>query len=158
MSSFWNSPAWSMAKRPHSAQVKKERTTVPGPGNYNVSKDPTDKVHGWKIGTSTRNKYHQENVPGPGKYDSWNKGSGPKITMGTRPSNNSKEQNVPGPGNYDINDKAASKSLSGFTMGAKDGSTKMSNPQPGPGSYNIDQNNKSGVRIGTSNRANDKMK
>jgi hypothetical protein len=56
MSSFWNSPAWSIAKRPQSALVKKNHTTVPGPGNYNVSRDPGDKTNGWKIGTASRNK------------------------------------------------------------------------------------------------------
>jgi hypothetical protein len=124
MSSFWNSPAWSMAKRPHSAQVKKNLTTIPGPGNYNVSKDPADKVHGWKMGTASRNNHNAENVPGPGKYDSSYKNSGPKITMGIKPTTNSKDQNVPGPGNYEFNDKAVSKTFTGFTMGAKYGSSK----------------------------------
>lgn len=158
MSSFWNSPAWSMAKRPHSAQIKRTQPTVPGPGNYNVSKDPADKVHGWKMGTSNRNKDYLNNVPGPGKYDSWYKASGPKITMGVKPNSGSKDQSVPGPGNYDINDKSVTKTFSAFTMGAKYGSSKIIDSKPGPGSYDIGQNSKSGVKIGTSNRVNDKMK
>lgn len=35
MSSFWNAPAWSMAKRSQSAKLKKDTTIYPGPGNYN---------------------------------------------------------------------------------------------------------------------------
>lgn len=125
MSSFWNSPAWSMARRPHSAQVKRENTTVPGPGNYNVSKDPADKVHGWKMGTAGRDNDNYNNVPGPGKYDSRYIASGPKITMGVKPSSNSRNENIPGPGNYDVNDKAFTKTFSGFTMGAKYGDSKL---------------------------------
>ena len=125
MSSFWNSPAWSMAKRPHSAQIKKNITTIPGPGNYNVSRNPADKVHGWKMGTGSRNQFNHQNVPGPGKYDSLYKTSGPKITMGIKPTGNSKEQNVPGPGNYDANDRAVSKTLSSYTMGAKYGNSQI---------------------------------
>jgi len=37
MSSFWNSPAWSLAKRPQSANTNKTSTIIPGPGKYNVS-------------------------------------------------------------------------------------------------------------------------
>jgi hypothetical protein len=77
------------------------------------------------MGISNRNNDYVNNVPGPGKYDSLSKTSGPKISMGVKPSNSSKDQNVPGPGNYELIDKAISKSLSGFTMGAKYGVTKL---------------------------------
>lgn len=43
-------------------------------------------------------------------------------------------------------------------MGAKYGDTKVIDTKPGPGSYNIDENKKSGVKIGTSYRTNDKIK
>ncbi len=44
--------------------------------------------------------------------------------MGIKSTSNSKDQNIPGPGNYDVNDKAVSKTFTGFTMGAKYGSSK----------------------------------
>lgn len=70
MSSFTNSPAWSIAKRSQSGQIKKQRSTSPGPGNYNTICDIGTKNHGWKMGTSNRNKDNLNYVPGPGKYDS----------------------------------------------------------------------------------------
>lgn len=154
MSSFWNSPAWSMARRPHSAQIKRQRPKSPGPGNYNLSKQFGDKNQGWKIGNSVRNKDNLDYVPGPGKYDNLYKTTGPKITMGIKPNNASKDLNVPGPGNYEVTDKAINKCPSAFTMGAKYHSGKDEETLPGPGAYNIDNNKKSGVKIGTSSRTN----
>ena len=47
---------------------------------------------------------------------------------------------------------------SAFTMGAKYTSGKEENLRPGPGSYNVEDNKKSGIKIGTSQRDNLKMK
>ncbi len=110
------------------------------------------------MGNSMRNKDNLNNVPGPGKYDNLFKTTGPKITMGIKSNNLSKDQNIPGPGNYDLTDKVISKCPSAFTMGSKYGGSKIEGLHPGPGSYNIDDNKKLGVKIGTSQRVNERMK
>lgn len=119
MSSFTNSPAWSIAKRSKNGQIKGNRANSPGPGNYNTTIDIANKKHGWKMGTSNRNKDDFNYVPGPGKYDFLSKNSGPKISIGTKPTSYSKDQNVPGPGNYNLNDNAVTKVNTGYTMASK---------------------------------------
>lgn len=102
MSSFWNSPAWSLAKRPHSAQTHKTTTVIPGPGKYNVSNEIGRMTIGCKIGTSNRNTGKNNDVPGPGKYEISNKNTSSKITMSSKYNYNIKDSDVPGPGNYNV--------------------------------------------------------
>lgn len=119
MSSFWNAPAWSMAKRSQSAKLKKDTTVYPGPGNYNSTLKIGQKNPGWKIGTSNRNQGHTLDVPGPGQYNSNLGKTGPKLTIGSKSKAFFHDQNQPGPGNYNVNDNAVLKTYSGYTMGSK---------------------------------------
>ena len=66
MSSFWNAPAWSMPKRSQSSNNVKNKTMVPGPGNYKSSVRVGNQNPGWKIGTANRNTQITQKVPGPG--------------------------------------------------------------------------------------------
>jgi hypothetical protein len=55
MSSFWNSPAWSMGKRSASSTTlihldnKKIPLTNPGPGNYNSTATLSKHNPAWKL-------------------------------------------------------------------------------------------------------------
>jgi hypothetical protein len=104
MSSFWNSPAWTMSQKYHSTDNIKLSDYRPGPGNYNLQNDVANKKQGWKIGTSNRNHDSYTNVPGPGKYDFNFSKSGPKISMASKPKTNERDSFIPGPGNYNVKD------------------------------------------------------
>ena len=165
MSSFWNSPAWSMAQRSTStisiniANTKKIMHN-PGPGNYSSAINMGKHQPSWKykhrllrIGNANRDGAKTNNVPGPGEYNLSSSKSGPKITMSSKPKVNSLgDVLAPGPGNYNLNSNGIYKNPSAFTMGAKYGS-KIEDPEPGPGNYNVHSEFKlTGTKMGKSRR------
>lgn len=83
MSSFWNTPAWTMGKRSNSS-VLNNKFNVPGPGNYSSTTNIGKKNLGWKIGTSNRNYAKNGDTPGPGQYNTLLGRYGPKISIGAK--------------------------------------------------------------------------
>lgn len=165
MSSFWNSPAWSMAPRAKtstlsspSQQKNTRRTARPrklqlqqhrqAPPRLEVPSKPP------RIGEAPRDALKIHEGPGPGDYNLTNSKSGPKITIAAKGKTSSLGDTLqPGPGNYNVSTEGVYKHSAAFTMGAKYGS-KVEDPEPGPGAYTYGKEFKqNGPKMGTSKRS-----
>jgi hypothetical protein len=165
MSSFWNSPAWTMAPRaktsttaspsqqkntrrtarPRKLQLQQHRQALP---RLEVPPKPR------RIGEAPREALKASEGPGPGDYNLAKSKSGPKITIGAKGKASSLGDALqPGPGNYNVSTEGVYKHSAAFTMGAKYGS-KVEDPEPGPGAYSYGKEFKqNGPKMGTSKRA-----
>jgi hypothetical protein len=76
--------------------------TSPGPGQYNPDGSMFNRSPGWRLGSSQRKDRLNNEVPGPGMYDTRNEAVGPKWGFSKDSRSKNKLQNSPGPGAYDI--------------------------------------------------------
>lgn len=101
-----------------------------GPGSYSQS----SKLHHspqYRIGTASRSTDHRQDSPGPGAYDSNQRGGGPQWGFGSQPKARLQESSTPGPGSYQIPSQRDSKA---FSMSAKHAEAGR-HDSPGPGAY-----------------------
>lgn len=82
------------------------KSSVPGPGQYNSSLTQFYKNPTWRMGTSTRDdmikRVQRENIPGPGNYLLKVTKSTPSFSFGTEKRNKIQTNSSPGPGQYHI--------------------------------------------------------
>jgi hypothetical protein len=129
-----DSKGFSMIGR--SPQKDQERS--PGPGVYNPRALIDTKS--FSVGKSTRFKYIDNSVPGPGAYSVViPKSTGSSIFGNAKRQTYLKTDNLPGPGAYKIPEKI--KEGPAFSLRPKP-ETKIEDKSPGPGQYNIKSSEK----------------
>ncbi|OMJ75189.1 hypothetical protein SteCoe_25740 [Stentor coeruleus] len=128
---------------------QKDRERSPGPGIYN----PRDLIDtkSYSVGKSTRFKYIDNSIPGPGAYSIVvPKTTGSSIFGNAKRETYLKTDNSLGPGAYKIPEKI--KEGPAFSLRPKP-EMKIENKSPGPGQYNIKSCEKSFSPVfGTSKR------
>lgn len=83
--------------------ISKSHKQLPGPANYNITKNFGHDTYSYSIGKGPRGTSARTGGPGPGNYDIPAKFAkdAPKITISMHRPNSANPNSVPGPGTYE---------------------------------------------------------
>ncbi|OMJ68979.1 hypothetical protein SteCoe_33427 [Stentor coeruleus] len=149
-----SAPAWSFKGKPKQ-QLEPQ---APGPGAYEpkiTSYSKYDSPPKCKIGTSQRDNFIQNDIPGPGSYNENEirpHSIAPIIGSESR-SGQSKNLESPGPGSYSLESKPQGPQFS--MLGRSDSPIKNGNPGPGqyePNNLSISRDKSPSFKIGSASR------